>query len=54
MTQQRLHELIQSGYAGVSKDGRLVDRREHPDATPLQANVMLDTPVPKPVKTQER
>ena len=44
-------ELCQSGYAGVSKEGKIVDRREFPDATPMQRNPVFNTPKPKKVKT---
>lgn len=35
-----------AGYAGVLGTGRLVDRREHPDAIPMKRNAMLDIPDP--------
>lgn len=38
-----------SGYAGVLKDGSIVDRRIHPEAMPMQANAHLGIPEPKPV-----
>ena len=39
--------LIASGYAGVDQTGKIVDRREHPDATPMQKNSLLGVPEPK-------
>ena len=41
------HEITQSGYAGISKNGNIVDRRKFPDATPIQANKALNVPEPK-------
>jgi len=43
------YDLIQSGYAGVDKNGTIVDRRKHKDATPIQENSMLSAPKPKKV-----
>jgi hypothetical protein len=43
------YELMQSGYAGVNKQGTIVDRRPFPDATPIQQNSMFNTPAPKKV-----
>lgn len=40
-------ELIRSGYAGVLPNGNIVDRREHPDAVPVQKNALFGTPAPK-------
>jgi hypothetical protein len=45
----RIWKLNQSGYAGINRDGRIVDRREHPDAIPIQANESLGIPAPKSV-----
>ena len=39
--------IIESGYAGVDKTGKIVDRREYPDAVPIQRNTLLDVPEPK-------
>jgi len=44
-------ELCQSGYAGVNKEGKIVDRREFPDAVPMQRNTVFGTPKPKKIKT---
>lgn len=41
-------EIAQSGYGGVSQDGTIVDRREFPDAVPIQRNGMFGSPEPKP------
>jgi hypothetical protein len=35
-----------AGFAGVLPGGTLVDRRNHPDAIPVQKNAMLDVPEP--------
>jgi hypothetical protein len=42
-------ELIKSGFAGVTPDGVIVDRRTFPDAIPVQANSLLGTPAPEDV-----
>lgn len=34
----RTKELIRTGNAAVDKTGRVVDRREHPDAVPILAH----------------
>ena len=41
-------EISKSGYGGVNKLGYIVDRREFPDAVPIQENSMFGTP--KPIK----
>lgn len=43
---EELIAAIQSGYGGVNKSGQLVDRRKHPDATPIPANELLRVPEP--------
>ncbi len=40
-------EASTSGYGGVTKEGRVVDRRDHPDATSIPANRLLNIPKPK-------
>ncbi len=42
-------EVIKSGYAGILQNGNIVDRREHPEATPIQENSMFGTPKPKKI-----
>lgn len=42
-----VHEINQSGYAGISPNGNIVDRREFPNAVPVQKNKMLNIPEPK-------
>ena len=43
-----LFELLNvSGYAGVMPDGRIVDRRYYPEATPIQKNSIFGTSKPK-------
>lgn len=42
-------ELTKSGYAGIDKDGKKVDRRLFPDAVPLEYNPDLNIPHPKDV-----
>jgi len=52
----RRHELtvaaVQAGYGGVL-NGRVVDRREHPEALPIPANPHLNVPEPKPCFLQK-
>ena len=37
----------ESGWGGMLPSGQIVDRREHPDAIPLQENSMMGIPKPK-------
>lgn len=39
-------ELSKSGYAGVLSTGQIVDRREFPNAIPMQENSMFGIPKP--------
>lgn len=41
--------IIESGYAGVLSDGKIVDRRIYPKAIPVQENSLMGTPAPKPL-----
>ena len=41
-------EISKSGYAGTLSNGNIVDRREYPEAMPIQENKMFG--VPKPIK----
>lgn len=45
----KIHEINQSGYAGVLPNGNIVDRREHPEAIPVQKNSLFNIPEPKPL-----
>lgn len=40
-------ELTKSGFAGIMPNGNIVDRREFPNAVPIQKNTMFGTPEPK-------
>lgn len=42
-------EIAQSGYGGVNQAGQIVDRREFPDAVPIQKHGMFGNPEPKPL-----
>ena len=42
-----VHEINQSGYAGINPNGKIVDRRKFPKAIPVQKNKMLNIPEPK-------
>lgn len=48
------NELKQSGFAGVDKQGQIVDRRICPTAIPMQKNSLLDIPEPKSIINTER
>ena len=41
------HEINMSGYAGILPNGNIVDRRERPEAIPVQKNSMFGIPEPK-------
>lgn len=45
-----LHELNKSGYAGVDRTGKIVDRRKFPNAVPVQENSLFGVVAPKEVK----
>lgn len=49
-----IKNVIQKGYAGVLSDGRLVDRREYPEAIPIQENKIFKTPAPKKIEEKMR
>lgn len=42
-----VYEINQSGYAGIDRNGSIVDRRLYPKAVPVQKNEMLNIPEPK-------
>lgn len=44
-------EISKSGYGGVLSNGNIVDRREHPEAVPIEENQMFG--VPKPIKIKK-
>lgn len=44
---RRIKEIQDAGYLGVMPDGKLVDRREFPEAIAMQENSLLGTPEPK-------
>lgn len=39
-------DLVHSGFAGVNKDGRIVDRREDPSAVAMAENSFFGIPKP--------
>lgn len=47
-------DVIQSGYAGTMPNGNIVDRREFPDAIPVQENQLLNAPKPREIKQVEQ
>ena len=46
-------QISKSGYGGIMPNGNIVDRREHPEAIPIQANKMLGVPKPKKINKTE-
>lgn len=42
----RIIGLVASGHAGVLPNGNIVDRREHPEALPMQESALLGIPPP--------
>lgn len=51
---EKVKKFTAAGYAGIDQHGTIVDRREHPEAIPIQKNTMMDVPEPKPVKKRKR
>lgn len=47
----KVFEINQSGYAGCDRNGQIVDRREFPNAVPIQENRLLSIPKPKKLPT---
>jgi hypothetical protein len=47
---RKILELNKTGYVGMMPNGMLVDRREHPEAIPVQKNVLLGVVKPKKIK----
>lgn len=47
---KKMNELIASGYAGISSDGKIVDRRKEKTARPIPKNKLLNVPEPKEIK----
>lgn len=43
-------DVCKSGYGGILPSGQIVDRREFPDAIPMQENALFGTPKPNSVK----
>ncbi len=52
----KLIEISKSGYAGCLRDGSIVDRREFPNAVPVQQNSIfgIPKPLPAPLKTTSK
>lgn len=42
-------KIVESGYGGILSNGQIVDRREHPEAIPMQKNTELRVPEPKEI-----
>ena len=47
---RKIVELNKTGYAGVLPNGNIVDRREHPEAIPVQENPMFGVVKPKDIE----
>lgn len=45
-----VHEINQSGYAGVNSKGQIVDRRKDPSAISVKENSMMGIPKPRNIK----
>ena len=43
----KVREIVNQGFGGVLSNGNIVDRREHPEAIPIQENALLGVPKPK-------
>lgn len=43
----KIVEISQDGYAGMLPNGNIVDRREFPNAIPVQKNSLFGIPTPK-------
>jgi hypothetical protein len=41
----KIIEINDSGYACILSNGNIVDRREHPEAIPVQENKMMGIPI---------
>lgn len=46
---EKIQQIKKEGYAGVDYCGSIVDRREFPNAVPMQKNSLLGIPEPKDV-----
>ncbi len=45
----KVFDINSSGYAGILPSGMIVDRREYPNAIPVQENELLGIPKPKKI-----
>ena len=50
----KIMEINDSGYAGILSNGNIVDRREHPEAIPVQENRLLGIPPAKSLPTDNK
>lgn len=50
-TPEFIEEVVKKGYAGVTADGGLVDRRANPEAVAIQKNSKLGIPDPVDLST---
>lgn len=50
---EKYQKVKSEGYAGMLPNGNLVDRREFPNAIPLQYNQLLNIPHPKQLEKTE-
>jgi sulfur carrier protein ThiS len=46
----KIVDLNKTGYAGVLPNGNIVDRRDYPNAIPVQENPMFGVVKPKDIK----
>jgi len=50
----KIKELQESGYAGISSTGSIVDRREFPNAIPMKKNSAFGIPEPIDLNTLQK
>lgn len=48
-----ISDCVRSGYGGCLPGGEIVDRRQYPDAVPLEENSLLGIPAPNPIAPSE-
>ncbi len=46
---RKITELNESGFAGIDRNGNIVDRRIHPEAIPVQENPLFNVAKPRKV-----
>ena len=54
LRQVNVLKFTEEGYAGMLPNGNIVDRREQPDAVPMQKNNLLNVPEPKGLPPKDK